>query len=269
MPLPVIVGGLAAGAYVVSKIIDVVGTATAAVRKNVPILDDQVVVEVSGQPGSSKQELYYLALATANGIVRRFQPLLVVNPAVPPTMALLQIEYDAADSWVRCTIHYRVGTLAANVRTGARTGKDFYDTLAVYRGPQCGVVGGTFDFVDPSILPGIPNQDKAPILPWAGRSILTSCPTTQQPVVSPITQDPPATETLIQTQTITSPNPKPPGDNRSRGAVYVEGSIGDDPQAKCCPKKINLVQLVSAALTDPGSDAETKFNPPTAGPTGV
>lgn len=272
LPLLAAAGGVAAGIWIAKQFASAVGGAVATVRNNIPQLDDQVVVEVQGQPGSSKQELYYLALAAANGVVRRYQPLLVRNPANPPTMAVLGIEYDAADSWVRCTIHYRVGTLGMAIETGARASKDRFDTLQVYRGPQHQIVGGSFDFRS-TVLPGVPNEE-GPQLPWANRVIVTGCPTVQQPVVAPITQAPAPSENIIPTVGINSPNPKPPGDNRSRGAVYTADpttsltSGGANAALGACPKELSLVQLVFSALTDPGSDSNTTWEPPAQGPLG-
>lgn len=285
MAIPIVAAAAGYGLYKAGKAIfsRIGGVVTEATRKNVPILEDEVVVEVVGQPGASKQELYFLALATANGIVRRFQPLLVINPIVPPTQSILMIEYDASDNWVRCTLKYAVGTTTAAVvvppelQNTTRSSAKYWDNLAIYRGPQCDVVGGAFDFIDP-LLPGIPSTiDKvssAPKLPWAGRTILTGCPKTTNPEPIPlITDNPVPSEAKVTTGTITSPNPHPPGDNRSRGRVVaIDPGASETPppgsNEKCCPKRLDLVQLVFAALTDPGSFAEELWVGPTQGPTG-
>ena len=62
------------------------------------LLDDEVVVEVTGQPGASKQSLYYLALSAANGMVRRFNALAGFQNILAPAYGFLMIEYDAADT---------------------------------------------------------------------------------------------------------------------------------------------------------------------------
>lgn len=247
-----------------------------------PVLEDEVTVEVVGQPGVTKQQLYFCALATANGMVRRFGDL--IGGGLVPAYGTLVIEYDAASHWVRCTIGYRWSMGAINADTGLRIG-ELFDRMAVYRGPQCAVVGGDFDFVEPN-LHGIPNSSvspNAPQLPLKGQPILTACPTTPTPVVAPISQNPAPTLPVEGAgPTIRSPNPKPPGDNRSRGAVLVPttgpGSVdggqavpGPTPSASgaaCCDKLRALVPLIYAALTSPASNADTTYPLPTGGPTG-
>lgn len=278
----------------VANAIPVLGSALEGLRKLNPILMDEVSVRVEGQPGASKQELYYLALAAANGVVRRIQPIGgLLPPTVQPTAASLRIEYDAADHWVIATISYRSSTVRANTRiTPAGTSAApinyaaFVNQLAVYRGPQCEVVGGKFDFIEDSFsLAGIPGTDGqvAPILPFQNRVILTGCPETQEPRPAPITQAPPPTPNVIPTQTIDSPNPKPTGDNRSRGAVVTKSSsfdatlstgstpasgVNGSESVKCCEKTLSLVELVFAALTDPGSTDRQTWVAPVQGPRG-
>lgn len=238
--------------------------------KNIPILEDEIIIEVVGQPGASKQELYYLAMAAASGMSRRIQRLLVLNPAIPPSVSVLMIEYDAADHWVRCILRYQMATCGMNILF---TQDGLLDNSVVYRGPRCEVIGGKFDFTDP-LLAGVPgtNDPKSPVLPWQGRTILTACPTVNDPSpIPPLTQNPPPPTTpVLPGAKITSPNPKPPGDNRSRGNVVVPApsNTPNNPNEKCCPKQLNLVELVYAALTDPGSNAETFWDPPTPGPKG-
>lgn len=229
-----------------------------ALRQAIPTMEDEVIVEVVGQPGASKKDLYYLALAAANGIV--------TNPGLvgllTARMGVLMIEYDAADHWVRCTMKY----------TGGATAFPGWD-YAVYKGPECEVKGAEFNFTSDTLLPGIPasTNPAVPKLPWNGRVILTPCPTVPNPApgMGPAPFGP----------IIPSPNPKPPGDNRSRGAVVrpsdvqEEGSIPVSSifrglKTDCCKKSLELVPLVFSALTDPGSFGTEVFIAPTAGPTG-
>ena len=251
-----------------------------------PYLEDNVIVEVVGQPGVTKQDLYYLAMAAANGMVRRFGNLIgASNP-----YGKISIEYDAADHWVRASISYRWAMLAV-VAGGfgpAPSIVEFADKMAVYRGPQCDVVGGDFDFKAPEAgadavfrLPtGLPN------LPFKGQTILTACPTTKTPLPQAVKEKPaPTYPGRGVGAEIPSPNPKPPGDNRSRGAVVapksgptsagppgpfssLPGPNPDADGAKCCDKLRALVPLVYAALTSPASDARTTYAPPTAGAEG-
>jgi hypothetical protein len=276
-----IAGAISVGAWLLDKATKV-GTAVVsagqAVARNVPMLEDEVVVEVVGQPGAQKNELYYLALAAANGVVRRFGNIFQINPIAPPSYAALAIEYDAADHWVRCYLKYAVGMTSISVRPFAAgppvvgNARNF-DNLAVYRGPQCDVVGGNFDFVDTLPLPtGIPTspRDGAPQLPFEGQMILTSCPRSAAPNPAAMTQNPPPSQPLSATAGPVgdSVNPKPPGDNRSRGAVVAAGASQNPGPHQSCAKTLKLIPLAFAALTDPGSLAKEMFTPPTAGPTG-
>lgn len=256
-----------------------------------PTLQDEVAVQVYGDPGVTKQQLYFLALATANGIVRRFGNLF---DATSPAYGEISIEYDAADHWVRASIAYKwsMAAVVADTLNGPTIASQF-ERMAVYRGPQCDVVGGNFDFVsnigeavDP-LMPlagrvGIPTSavsPGAPVLPLAGQPILTACPTTPTPRPASITQNPaPSVALLSPGPVIPSPNPQPPGDNRSRGCVVVppgtpdaQSVPGPSPQvakAKCCEKLRALIPLVYAALTAPASNAQLEYADPKLGPGG-
>lgn len=283
--LAIAVGGAArAGATA----LNLVGSANDVLRKATPTVEDEVTVEVAGQPGCNKQRLYFLALAAANGAVRRLADL---DSPLTPGYGLLMIEYDAANDWVRCTLKYRWSMATVNVKTKKNPdGSEFYRKMAVYRGPQCDVVGGTFDFVGSRGGPGfrgIPESStdpNVPKLPFEGQPILTSCPTVKEPIPRSIFVDPAPTAPLSPLGAIIpSPNPKPPGDNRSRGAVQVPPGVGDiltpDPggggiggiggkKGKCCDKIDALIPLVFAALSPAGTSTEMVFKTPTPGPTG-
>lgn len=271
-------------------------------QKLCPRIEDNVVVEVTGQPGASKQRLYFLALAAANGIVRRYNNLITANPVMPPPYGMLKIEYDAADHWVRCTLAYSFGTLNAAATPPGPRGDDFYKSVAVYNGPECDVQGGDFNFVAAPgaldvlgrlALNGIPNSStdpRAPKLEFKDRVILTACPKVKNP--KPGFGPPEGNE-------IPSPNPRPPGDNRSRGAVVAEAvanplpgtltggtgnaelrsggasfgsrssSVGPPSFAPgvsgCCEKSLKLIPLVFSALSDPGSFDQEVFPAPQQG----
>lgn len=289
MAWPIVAGAIVVGDLLV-KAVSAVSVISDAVRKLSPQLEDEVTVEVVGQPGATKQQLYFLALAAANGVVRRFGSFAMV----PPAYGAIMIEYDAADHWVRATIRYRWSTItAATPFFGQQPfpfspdrNLGFYNGLAVYRGPQCDVVGGTFDFTTdpPSTLVGIPSSSakagEMPILPFARQMILTGCPTTSQPTPSPVTQTPPDNFPLAPGQpVIPSPNPMPPGDNRSRGGVVRPGTggggststgtaVGTGAKIACCPKTLELVPLVFAALSAPATNADMTWQTPIPGPGG-
>lgn len=267
-----------------------------AARNNTPKLEDEAIVEVVGQPGSTKRQLYYLALATASSLVRRFDFARFASP--PPGM--LMVEYDAADNWVRCTLRYRTSLLASAVgqalgdallnfgrapflprlEYAAEQGslKD-YAQAPVLAGPNETLVGKPFNFTG-SLTPGVPNdpdagtlgfggQIGAPRLPFAGKTILTSSPFVGGDPRIP-TPDP---YRPGEGNRMASPNPKPPGDNRSRGGVPAYSAVGLDRPGLTSdvqPSTMSqlLVPLVYAALADPGGDRLDHFPVPTAGPTG-
>lgn len=277
------------------------------IKQNTPTLENEVVVEVVGQPGATKQQLYFLALAAASSVVQQIAPL---NPAVAflsPSAGMLLIEYDAADNWVRCTLKYTSGMAANYAFTGgplAAPGRTLFDRLAVMRGPACDLNGSPFGFIAqaggplgplvllaiPGIGPaiagtidaltllgtaGIPSGSTlaagAPQLPFAGNPILTACPTTPTPVPNAIVQVPVLDSPLNGAvgPTIPSPNPKPPGDNRSRGAVTVP-NIGNPgiPFGTCCNQSLALIPLIFTALSTPATNAGMTFADPISGPGG-
>lgn len=252
-------------------------------NRMLPTLEDEVTVEVTGQPGHSKQQLYFLALAAANGVVRQFSTLFGPESLLSPGYGMLMAEYDAADHWVRATIRYKWGMATAALAPRAVFGNgSIFDQLVVYRGPQCNVVGGNFDFTNVA-LPGIPSDTfgvEVPKLPFEGQTILTKCPTVPTPNPAAITQSPVQNRPLKNPGVpIPSPNPKPPGDNRSRGMVPVPGTGGSTggaattynggaPAAKCCDFAAALAPLVFAALSAPATNADMTFPVPVQGPTG-
>jgi hypothetical protein len=244
------------------------GEALKTIRDNLPVLEDEATVEVTGQPGSTKQELYYLALAAANGLVSRMGASLV---SVAGSYGMLMIEYDAASDWVRCTLRYRFGMASLNIKTisTAPVSRFSINNLAVYRGPACNLIGGKFDFTEEgpiNVLPGIPSSsvsDEIPVLPFTGNQILTPCPFYAPPTLSPITQSP-APERPLRSDVgppTPSVNPKPPGDNRSRGAVPIGGAVREP--GKCCAEILALIPMVTAALTSPATNSRMTYLPPT------
>ncbi len=207
------------------------------IKKITPRLEDEVTIEVIGQPGATKQQLYFLALAAANGVLGQPPGLGILGNTISHSYGMLMAEYDAADNWVRCTIKYDMGMVAAfRARKEGDDGfgrTSVFDDLVIYRGPQCKVNGAEFFFTseDPTVIgvPANPTSKFAPKLPFRGQPIVTPCPTTPTPQPKAITQLPPADAPLKDTgPPILSPNPKPPGDNRSRGAVLTPNP-GDFP----------------------------------------
>lgn len=261
------------------------GAIADATFKFAPQLEDEVTVEVVGQPGASKKQLYFLALAAAFGIVKRAD-VRVAGKFLQPPPGMLMIEYDAADHWVRCTLRYKTSLLqgAAAGLIGNVVGTDIVgpgianlSSIPLYAGPKCDVIGGEFEFVGqvPVAAAGIPDSSDdplAPKLPFKDKTILTVCAQVK---------DPNPAQPGSGGNVIDSPNPKPPGDNRSRGAVVTGGAarptgfvaavsnLGSLGQDDCClNKSMSLVPLVFAALSDPGSFRGEVFAEQTSGPLG-
>jgi hypothetical protein len=281
------------------------------IKDTMPSLEDEVVVEVVGQPGATKQQLYFLAMAAASSVVQQYSPLNPLVAFISPSAGMLMIEYDAADNWVRCTLKYQSGTaLNYALNPGGLTDSSFYDKLAVLRGPSCDVNGSAFGFTRgagglfvaldaagdagaPGAGPvaaflagllgglaggfgggGIPTRAQTSSLPFNGQPILTPCPKTLTPVPSAIINRPvldaPLNAAALLSSVIPSPNPKPPGDNRSRGAVTVpKQSSGPDPPGRCCNQSLAIVPLIFSALSSPSSSiAGQTFPDPVGGALG-
>ena len=263
-----------------------------------PRFQDEVTVTVYGQPGASKHHLYLLALSTAFGVARRFRGISSINPFSSPLYAALQIRYDAADNWVECHLAYDVGMhdLIASIVsiTTGRTVVD-YQQLAVYNGPSNDVIGGKFDYVDDyRTYPGIPSsatERGVPTLPFEGRHLLTYRPIIPDPAPRPVTNPPTYTAPpdLSITNLVYTPNPKPPGDNRSRGHVIypytgLDGQVrlvtgpmtpagiafqpGSPHLYNADYSSVRLPGLVLSALQEPGGTTKQYFYPPTFGPLG-
>lgn len=261
-------------------------SAISTIKEQIPVLEDEVVVEVRGQPGATKKQLYYLALSAAFGLIRRFD--LGVNGvyvAVPP--GVLMVEYDAADNWVRATVRFRTSLITTSVTIALpmlnplpiplfgtlfadsvndylkeKAGLDFYGEAVVFSGPKEEVVGGKFNFAG-VLTPAVPTTARsrgAPKLPFEGRVILTTAPSVKEPIPAPGTIG----------GEILCPNPKPPGDNRSRGTI-TEGKNPLNPSDGLRFDNNEdiirrLIPLVYASLTEDGN--EQRFVDPKDGPRG-
>ena len=249
------------------------------IKNAVPTLTDRVVVVVKGQPGAVKKTLYYLALSAGFGVIRRFDfGLGGFYVSAPP--GNIQVRYNLTENWVEVVIEYTtsliaaaatqsfsgsVATSAANLalfpflgvltpsvtagieaqiaewRGEAKTEVGFYKEAVIYSGPKEGLIGGDWGFTGIS-TPLVPTSSKAPgapTLPFAGYAILTNRPAN---------------------------NPRPPGDNRSRGTVPLISSTEDDGIDTSLTSKLmrHLLPLVYSALTNPSSfSAETFVAPST------
>jgi hypothetical protein len=95
-------------------------------------------------------------------------------------------------------------------------------------------------------------------LPWTGLTLLTTHPQSIPPDPSQPKNVLPVGPTL---------NPKPPGDNRSRGTINPS-VINAATDTVANVTKEFLLPLVYSALTDPGSGNNITYPRPTGGPTG-
>ena len=281
MALPLAVAGAAA-----MRALPFVGAAVDEVKKLIPRLEDEVVVTVVGQPGAKKAQLYYLALAAACGLVRRYDGK---AGQIDPAPGMLAVEYDAASNYVKVTLRYNTNLLSAFVviqdtdltatigAGAAQQVKDYeaqqgnqggstpvlplkaFKELVVYSGPRDDVVGREFNFTG---IPGLglfARTFGSPQLPWVGRTILTTAPQCQEPIPG----FGPNTGSIVPT-----PDPKPPGDNRSRGAVVSSTNPLQTAPGTFANATALLIPMVFAALTDPGGSSLEGFPAPISGPTG-
>lgn len=244
------IGSLIGGAInILPPVLNAIGGAVGVTPK----LEDEVTVEVVGQPGSSKKELYYLALNTAFGLVRRFD----ASPTLAMPPGLLMLEYDAADSWVRCVLKYKSSILTSSLSKSTPT----IPEMQIFKGPEEQVIGGAFNFTTKIQTPDRPTPyPGVPILPFTGKVILTTATTIQNGIST--------TPGAINASP--AGNPRPPGDDISRGAVGNPGQVisaSGTPFDAANPlnpiadiKATYLVPLVFAALSAPGTPNGMLFN---------
>src|SRR6202021_3499075 len=132
----------------IATVLDIANRFAKDVKKSLGVIEDEIVVKVSGGPRINKQQMYYLAAAIGWGLLRRLTPppdvfidspaaFLLVNPFY------IGIEYDAAGNEVifilRCkqaiaaALGYRPATAISNL-----------SSQAVINGPPDPVTGGTW-----------------------------------------------------------------------------------------------------------------------------
>lgn len=250
MAVPQILTGLAAAAPVLVMLADFADNTS-------PKLEDEATVEIIGEPGSTKRQLYFLALNTAFGLCRpgaRARDVGGIPTGYTPSPALVLLEYDAADNWVRCTVRYKVGMLTPSGTSIPITGfsgiRDLINESRVLNGPDHFVEGGSPILPIPVFALPIDGASK-----FINRTILTSAGA----VIDPDPAGPAGGAAKV----ISSPNPKPPGDNRSRGAA--QRRYGDGSNAVI---QDWLIPMVFTALSDPGSRDLVLFEGPISGALG-
>jgi hypothetical protein len=164
------------------------------VKNALPHLEDEAVVTVWGQPGTTKKTLWRIAAASAFTMVRRWD----FFQAIPP-VSMIMTEYDAAANVVRFTIRYRTNLAGApgaafpNIRQ-----------LPIFAGPGENVVGASWNFIGG--IPGMPHPLGAlgvPDIGLDGKVILTTSPSIIDAGGGPIR----------------TPNPRPSFDSRSKGTL--------------------------------------------------
>lgn len=187
-----------------------------AVKNAMPVLEDEAVVTVWGQPGTTKKELWKMAAATAFSMVRRWD----MWKSIPP-VSLIMVEYDAASNLVRFTVRYRTNLAGAEQLGDGLAG---LREAPLYSGPGETVVGGPWNFR--GAVPGMPigkpkpNELAVPRLGWAGKVILTND--------NQITPDGKIGEG------IRVPNPRPLGDARSKSTLVnlIYAALGTPDEAE-------------------------------------
>lgn len=240
LPIAGIIGGGRAAIGAIGRSPGTAGAIAQGIADLFPKLEDEVTVEVTGQPGSNKKQLYYLAMAAAYGLARPGGALRFLGS--PPS--LLMCEYDAADTWVRVTLRYKIGVMDFATRPiGTLT--VITSGLPVVSGPKDELIGGRAQLPLPGFLPDAITQAPVfkPTLEFTGKVVLTSSGVCINP-------DPSAAGNA----TIYAPNPRPPGDQRSRGAVQTPNSsqvVAD-----------YLIPMIFASLSDPGSQNNMYYPPP-------
>lgn len=290
MPLPAIIGaGIGAAIRYGPRILSALGVAKSTADNYTPQLEDEATVEVIGQPGSNKKDLYYLAMAAACGLVRRYDFL----RAIFPPIGMVMIEYDAADCWVRAVVRYKTSLLSAVVARPLKSvlapdastqplfqkaqaylnsflqpdGKPTPDLAeaAIFSGPSPVLVGKSWNFTG-LLGVGLPNTSQsrgAPVLPYDGRTILTTADATSDAPTNPgvALNNGVIPQSSVQGSQM---NPKPPGDYRSRGAVSEmvgsQGALQSNWNGNVIADL--LVPLVYSALSNPGSIDQVVFSSP-------
>lgn len=266
----------------------VIGGVVENVRKSMPYLEEEATAEVHGKPGSKLKDLYHVALAACFGMIRRIDALQWMSP--PPGMVM--IEYSIEEGWVRATVKARTSLASSTYEDIVRGkgsawsrwivtpaielnpwwvyGRNFINDLQndptptasdtplrvfqkpVFVGPPETINGAPWGFSGAFAtgLPTTATANGAPRLEFEGRTILTRSPTCINPDPSLPADNP---------NVIGSPNPRPAGDNRSRGSIPIPGGNGNA-QA--------LASLVFSALTNPGSADLLTYPQPKSGPLG-
>lgn len=240
MSIPVIISRLATAAQIWD-----------AASGTGPNFEDEAVVEVIGHPGANRRDLYYLGVAAAHGLVKRYGK---VTGLLPP-ISLLMIEYDASDNWVRVTQKFEATWLEVAAAAGvAAAGASRPNLLnsPLFAGPAPELIGGQWEFA--GARSPAPGGGPVPSLPFAGSTILTT--DTTAPIIGPL-------GVPVGTVPPVDMNPKPEGDLRSRGPVVR----GRNPAGRVLANgewfgdlvSDLLVPLVFSALTNPGSTSQTVF----------
>lgn len=209
-------------------------------RNALPTLEDEATVVVVGNPKASKAELYFLAASVGFSLVRRYD--ILAEEFLPAGMIIC--EYDAASNAVSFTVKY---TTCLTTSTWA-VGWDEIRQIPVYGGPKNTVVGASWNFI--SAVTGTPSDPasagewkplttmadpngtgghltrtrRAPAMPFAGRTILTTSNTCPNPnptvaisVAVPLLNG--SVEVPIPNTTVPTPNPRPAVDFRGRSTA--------------------------------------------------
>jgi hypothetical protein len=168
-------------------------------------LDDHIQVTVAGNPFSTRRSLYEVAAATAFGMVARLVPAGGPgNPFGPP--GVIAVAYDAAANELTFSLQY--SRSLATILSPAGAGAGVLAAQPVFGNLPQTITGGDWDArlpTDPVLLPPTPTPDLA----FGGRAILTTAAFVPAPNPKPLPVGGP----------VSTPNPRPAGDARSRGTL--------------------------------------------------
>jgi hypothetical protein len=186
-------------------------------------IEDEIVVQIAGNPRATKADVFKMAAALAFGTVKRLTPFggLVGNP--PGAIA---VEYDAAANEIVFILKFhRSLAMAITNPLGVKVGDQ-----PVFSGPREDYVGGEADFEVGAGL-GLIRVNVIDLANFKGKTILTTNRTVSDP-------DPTVPAAVGPLGNIATPNPRPSGDARSRGS---------------------LVALVTQTLATPSETGPTTF----------
>ncbi len=215
------------------QLLSIGGSSIKTFKTLLPTLVQEADIVVTGAPHAKRQDMYWLAVSTAFGMISNF----TITGALLPK-GLIMMEYNAEQNHVR--FYCKQISTWAQVWYSLKSGDPFGRfTTKLFGGPQDITVGGKWEWWDRATpgIPGVPGSVTGfGKLGWEGEPILVKTPT----YISP------AAGELI------SYNPHPAGDDQSRGLPGIANepkAIALDPTGN--PRPDFLVFQALACACDP------------------